>query len=129
MTESFALAAFRFVNVSLLVTLLNVATPAVAEDLRLLMFDQPGCVYCRKWDEEIGPIYPKTAEAERAPLTRIGIRDALPGEIALDRPAILTPTFVLLEGGSEVGRIEGYPGEDFFWFLLSELFEAAAPES
>lgn len=32
-----------------------------------------------------------------------------------------TPTFVLIDGGREVGRIEGYPGEAFFWGLLEKL--------
>ena len=30
---------------------------------------------------------------------------------------------MLLDDGREVGRIEGYPGEDFFWFLLGELID------
>jgi hypothetical protein len=49
-----------------------------------------------------------------------------------------TPTFVLAENGKEVGRIEGYPGEDYFWPRLENLFQmlkeaqapgAAAPET
>lgn len=34
-----------------------------------------------------------------------------------------TPTFILLEDGQEVGRIEGYPGEGFFWGLLGKMLE------
>ncbi len=33
------------------------------------------------------------------------------------------PTFVLIDEGKEVGRIEGYPGEDFFWGMLGKLLE------
>jgi hypothetical protein len=36
----------------------------------------------------------------------------------------LTPTFALLEDGTEVGRTEGYPGEGFFWTLLGEMIGA-----
>jgi len=125
MTESFARAAFRFANMSLLAVLPGLATPALAGELRLLMFDQPGCVYCLKWEEEIGPIYPVTEEAELAPLTRIGLRDTLPDGLSLARPVGLTPTFVLLDDGVEAGRLEGYPGEDFFWFLIRELIDRA----
>lgn len=39
----------------------------------------------------------------------------------LKTPVIYTPTFVLVEHDSEIGRIEGYPGEDFFWSLLERL--------
>lgn len=144
MTENFALAAFRFSNMSLGGRILRsvlapvlggvvwlwLAIPGFAGELRLLMFDQPGCVYCAQWDAEIGPIYPKTQEAELAPLLRVGIRDALPDGVELDRPATFTPTFVLVDEGREVGRIEGYPGEDFFWFLLGELIAGAgAPDA
>ena len=40
------------------------------------------------------------------------------------RKVLYTPTFILVEGGQEIGRIEGYPGEDFFWGLLKMMLEA-----
>ena len=34
----------------------------------------------------------------------------------------LIPTFILIgDEGDELGRIEGYPGEDFFWSLLEAM--------
>jgi hypothetical protein len=36
-----------------------------------------------------------------------------------------TPTFVLMVDGVEASRIEGYPGEDFFWGLLGQMLIAA----
>lgn len=98
------------------------ALPATA-GTELLMIERPGCEWCEAWDEEIGPIYPKTDEGRQAPLRRVDLRD-IPGEITLDRPARYTPTFVLLEDDNEIGRIEGYPGEDFFWGLLGRLLKA-----
>lgn len=94
---------------------------AAAAELRLLMFEQPGCIYCARWDAEISPKYPLTDEGEAAPLTRIQLRAPLPEDIILLRPAAFTPTFVLLRDGVETGRIEGYPGEDFFWPMLARL--------
>ena len=130
MKENFARAAFGFMNVSLLIAGASLAAPVAAGDLRLLMFDQPGCVYCERWEAEIGPIYPATEESRIAPLTRLDIHDPLPEGIVIARRAMLTPTFVLLDDGREAGRMEGYPGEDFFWFLLGELIEdARAPDS
>jgi hypothetical protein len=127
MTDYFARAAFRIMNVSCFVAVLGLAAPSAAGDLSLLMFDQAGCVYCQQWEAEIGPIYPVTEEAELAPLTKIDIDAALPDGVVLTRPAAFTPTFVLLDDGQEVGRIEGYPGEDFFWFLLGELIDTVEP--
>ncbi|MFN7223071.1 MAG: thioredoxin family protein [Paracoccaceae bacterium] len=109
--------------VLLLTTMLAQAT--LASELRLLMFEQPGCIYCAKWDAEIAPQYPLTDEGKAAPLTRMHLRAEVPDDIILTRPAAFTPTFVLLRGGQETGRIEGYPGEDFFWPLLAQLIADA----
>jgi hypothetical protein len=87
------------------------------------VFDS-GCAYCRQWDQEIGPIYGKTAEGRRAPLRRIGKRDPALASLHLKRPILYTPTFVLTEGMTELGRIEGYPGQNFFWSLLETLLKS-----
>lgn len=102
--------------------------PAAAAELRLLMVEQPGCIYCARWDDEIAPQYPLTTEGKAAPLTRMQLRDPVPEGITLSRPAAFTPTFVLLADGQETGRIEGYPGDEFFWVLLARLIgDAVAP--
>jgi len=103
---------------------LLVTAPAQAE-VRLVMFDQPGCVYCQRWTQEVGDVYAITAEGQRAPLWRMNIRDDLPASITLNSRPVYTPPFVLLNSDhSEVARIEGYPGEDFFWALLNSMLEA-----
>ena len=91
----------------------------------LLMIDQPGCAYCMAWDREIAPAYPNTDEGRAAPLRRARLGAALPEGVTLDRPARLTPTFILLRDGREVARLEGYPGPDFFWPLLGEMLAIA----
>lgn len=101
---------------------------ARAGDLVLMMFEQPGCLYCARWNAEVAPEYPLTDEGKAAPLVRRQLRDDLPAGVTLDRPAVFTPTFVLLRGGAEAGRIEGYPGEDFFWPLLGQLIRQAAAQ-
>ncbi|MBI1217941.1 MAG: hypothetical protein GC186_05275 [Rhodobacteraceae bacterium] len=111
---------------AILATLVLAAAPAQAA-LQLIMFEQPGCPWCARWDAAIAPIYPKTTEGAEAPLTRMDIHAALPADIKLARAPQFTPTFVLLQDGSEVGRIEGYPGEDFFWGMLDGLLARAVP--
>lgn len=107
---------------------LALAAHAPAGALELLMLDAPACEWCARWDAEIAPAYPRTAEGACAPLRRQGIRDALPEGVSLAKPPRYTPTFVLLDGGREVGRIDGYPGADFFWPMLGELIaRAGAP--
>ncbi|MCY1707223.1 hypothetical protein [Pannonibacter sp. SL95] len=108
-----------------LVLFAGLMNEATAGQLRLLMFEQAGCVYCLRWHEEIGPKYPLTDEGKAAPLERLHLRGELPQNVTIvSRPAF-TPTFILLREGHEVGRIEGYPGEDFFWPMLAELIEKA----
>jgi len=102
-----------------------IAAPVAAQDVRLLMADEPGCVWCARWTSELGDIYPKTPEGRAAPLIRRDIHDPLPEGVTLARNLQYTPTFVLLVDGKETGRIEGYPGEDFFWGLLGMMIEQA----
>ena len=98
---------------------------AWAADLQLLMFEQPGCIYCARWNADVAPEYPLTDEGRAAPLRRLQLRDPLPDGITLDRPAVFTPTFVLVADGVEQARIEGYMSEDFFWPMLARMIAAA----
>lgn len=94
--------------------------PAWAAEL--VMFDDPGCVYCRRWLAEVGPGYPKTEEGRMAPLRRIFIRDQGQAGVKLKSPVNATPTFVVADDqGREVGRITGYPGADYFYPLLGDI--------
>ncbi|MEX0369896.1 MAG: hypothetical protein AB3N09_04640 [Tateyamaria sp.] len=90
----------------------------------LLMAEEHGCYWCAKWNEDIAHIYPKTTEGKLAPLRRYDLHSETP-DVAFDKRVHFTPTFVLVQDGAEVGRIEGYPGEDFFWGLLTMMFERA----
>ena len=94
-----------------------------AHAAELVMFERPGCPWCKRWHTEIGSAYPLTTEGKAAPLRRHHIRDQTLAGISLSRPVIVTPTFVLAEGGREVGRIVGYPGEDFFYGMLDGLLK------
>lgn len=107
-----------------LVTALLIALPGGAlAETRLLMLDQPACGYCAQWDAEVGVIYHKTAEGRRAPLLRAPIAGPLPQGVTLARRANYTPTFVVLLDGQEAGRIEGYPGEAFFYGMLNQIID------
>lgn len=87
----------------------------------LVMVEQPGCHYCAQWDSEIGRLYGRTAEGGFAPLRRIQLRAPVPEDLSLAGRAVFTPTFILVEDGAELGRIEGYPGEELFWWALAAL--------
>lgn len=99
-------------------------SPANAAEL--VMVEEQGCMWCDRWNDEIGVVYDKTDEGAVAPLRRVEI-DALPADIRFASTPRYTPTFVLVDGGVEIGRIEGHPGEDFFWPLLNRLLDRLSP--
>ena len=96
---------------------------ASARAAELVMIEEEWCEWCQLWNEEIGVVYHKTKEGKRAPLRRVDIHGAEVDALNLRMRAHYTPTFVLMENGVEVGRIEGYPGEHFFWGVLGKLLE------
>lgn len=110
--KTFLVAALAFISA---------ATSAPAAEL--VMFEQNGCVWCIRWNKEIGPAYPNTPEGKVAPLRRVNIHEPLPEDLKNIRIERFTPTFVLVENGEEIGRMRGYTGDEFFWFLLAEMLE------
>jgi hypothetical protein len=94
-----------------------------ARAAELVMFEQAGCAWCEAFDREIAPVYGKTPEGIAAPLRRVDIMRALPADLAFIDVERLTPLFVLVDHGREIGRIRGYPGEDHFWGLLGVLIK------
>ena len=100
---------------------LTIAFTAPAWAAELVMVEEDGCFWCARWNREISEIYPKSPEGQSAPLRRVDLHGALPSDLTFAAPLTFTPTFVLVDEGREVARIEGYPGEDFFWGLLGRM--------
>jgi hypothetical protein len=92
-----------------------------AADTVLVMVEENGCIWCARWNDEISHIYPKTEEGKAAPLRRMDIHAVRPDDLNFVRALAFTPTFVLMVDGQEASRIEGYPGEDFFWGMLGQM--------
>ena len=110
-----------------LTALLAVMSTMSAQSAELIMLEEHGCPWCDQWDEDVGEIYGKTSEGKRAPLRRINIHKRLPKDLRFLNKGRYTPTFILVSDGREIGRIRGYPGEDFFWGYLGELMRKLPP--
>ena len=107
------------------IVLLIFTVPILSENLmaaELIMVEQQGCYYCEEWKDQLGHIYPKTPEGKYAPLKTFDITE-VDGIKGLERDVIFTPTFILMEKNKELGRLEGYSSEDFFWELLEVIIE------
>lgn len=94
-----------------------------AHAAELVMFEQAGCSWCAAFDRDIGTVYNKTEDGLRAPLRRVDIAGPLPGDLSFIEVERLTPLFVLVEDGREIGRIRGYGGREAFWMQLFVLME------
>jgi thioredoxin-related protein len=96
---------------------------ASARSAELIMFEQRGCPYCAAFEREVAPVYPLTEEGRAIPLRRVNIAAPIPSDLGFLKVERLTPVFVLVEAGREIGRIRGYAGEDHFWGLYGVLIE------
>ncbi len=94
--------------------------PSPARAAELIYFSSRTCPYCLAWERQIGIIYSKTPEGRQAPLRRLDIRAPRPADLAHIGEVRFTPTFVLVHGGREVGRIVGY-SDEFFWPELQRI--------
>ena len=101
--------------------------PARVQASELVMFERDGCVWCQRWDRDVGSIYDKTAEAKLLPLRRINAESPAARGITLASPVHYTPTFVVVDNGREIGRITGYVNDDAFWGLLAALATRIIP--
>lgn len=98
-----------------------------AQAAELLMFERGGCVWCERWNQAVGPVYDKTAEATRLPLRRIHVDQQMSAGATLASRVVYTPTFVVVDDGAEVGRITGYIDDHAFWGLLGTLVAKLEP--
>ena len=112
----------RLTFIALLFCAFTLSAAFSARAAELIMFEELGCPWCERWRKEVGVAYPNTPEGKRAPLRRIDIAKARESGVHLATPIVVSPTFVLADKGREIGRIIGYPGADFFWGMLGELF-------
>lgn len=93
---------------------------AGASAVELLMYRRDGCPYCAAWDREVGPGYNKSAFGKIAPVRMVDMHGTRQ-PVALKSPIIYTPTFVLVDDAREVGRIEGFSTNDFFYGTMARL--------
>jgi hypothetical protein len=108
-----------------------VAAPGLPAAAELVIFERPGCPYCAAFDREVAPIYPLTTEGKAIPARRVDITAPIPADLAYLEVGRLTPVFVLVDNGREIGRFRGYGGDDHFWgslgVLVARLNDKAAP--
>ncbi len=103
----------------LIASLLLAATRARAQPAEaawLVFLERADCPYCRRWLRDVGEqSWNRSDLGARAALWRVDVAAGLPEHLRFIRNWRFTPTFVLVQGDREVGRIIGYNGDLFFW--------------
>ena len=87
---------------------------------RLVYVFSDQCVFCKAWERDVGRLYGDTEYAKRAPLFKIDIKLFSKHFTDVAPKVSGTPTFILMNGNNEVGRIVGYQNRDMFFWALSE---------
>ena len=87
---------------------------------RLVYVFSEQCVFCKAWERDVGRLYGDTEYAKRAPLFKIDIKLFSKHFTDVTPKVSGTPTFILMNGNNEVGRIVGYQNRDMFFWALSE---------
>lgn len=101
------------------------ASAQALDGWRLMMVTARGCVYCDRWQAQIGPGHAASASGRAAPLFEVDVDGPFPDGLALARRPRITPSFILLSDRVERGRVEGYVGQDHFYPVLHRMMQQA----
>ncbi|MGP9804638.1 SoxS protein [Paracoccus sp. NSM] len=101
--------------------------PALASDpghkgLRLMAVTSRDCPASAAWLAETAPDLARQG-AGLMPLLLVDLDGPYPDGLLLDGQPRITPTFILLRQGAELGRFEGYDGKDHFHATLKALLK------
>ena len=118
-----ALLKYRNILNRFLATLAFIAiTHNAAEAARLIMVTSEHCPYCQAWERDVGAVYDKSLYAAKLPLSRVGIGSEMPENVAIKKPIVGTPTFLIILNGQEIDRQRGYIDAGmFFWWLSQHM--------
>lgn len=98
---------------------------AIVQAAELLMFEHVGCVQCKRFKKETLPEYKQSKYAKEMPIRSIVGDDPDPYKGITDLkgfPFIYSPTFVLVEDGKELVRIQGYAGKKLFMQQMANIY-------
>jgi len=95
------------------------------EEVVLVYIYSPSCGACQQFDREVGPIYPKTTEAQTLPMQKIRYEAWRDGTAPFAHCAVSqvlgTPTFIQMRGCEELDRVTGYSDQELFWLALRRM--------
>lgn len=104
--------------------------PPTSDRATLVMYETDWCGWCRKFHEEVVPVYRTSDYAGRVPMRYVKLDDQGSTGYRLRNHVTVVPTFVLMdERGFEVARLRGYPGGPERFFPSLDRMLAKVPKS
>jgi thioredoxin-related protein len=103
----------------------DIAAPATAERMELLVLEVRGCNICQLVRSELQPAYQRTPRARDVPMRFMDVTAIDERSIGLKAPIDTLPTIVLMRNGREVDRISGYLAPELFFNVLTHLMQQA----
>ena len=92
---------------------------------KLLYFYSDTCAYCKAWENEIANIYLKTEFEDEFKLSFIDfVSNVNLEKYGISKMVKVTPTFIFIQNNTEVGRIEGYNGQELFWWQVDDVIKS-----
>jgi|CXWK01.1.fsa_nt_gi thioredoxin-related protein len=91
----------------------------------LVVMEADGCTYCSLFRRDVLPSYKNSERAKDVPIRFVDVNDVPASKIELETPIDIVPTFVVLKGNKEVGRIPGYTGPENFFHTINYIIGSA----
>lgn len=100
---------------------IGLETSAVSE-LEIVVFETQGCLVCRLFRRDVAPRYRASPRHDEAPLRFVDLGRDGARAAQLKAPLTIVPTAVIMQGQTEIARIEGYTGPEPFFQIIAHLF-------
>jgi thioredoxin-related protein len=94
-------------------------------NFELVVMEADGCTYCGLFRRDVLPSYKSSERAKDVPIRFVDVNDVPASKIELETPIDIVPTFVILKGNKEIGRIPGYTGPENFFHSINYIIGSA----
>ena len=112
--------ALLFTLLTLLAGMAHAAPP-----LQLLVVHDDACGEYTRWRQEVAPGYAATPEGRAAQVLAVAAEGPWPDGLAIASRPRQSPSFILLRGGIEIARMEGYSSPEDFRARLGRMLQAS----
>ena len=93
--------------------------------MELIVVEADGCIYCDIFRRDVLPAYEASEQAKDVPVRFVDVNDIDDEHLKLSAAIDIVPTFLVVNGKQEIGRISGYVGPENFFQSIKYLLASA----